>query len=201
MNRQLLLSICIGICIWLLIPSAPFGGAVGKPLPSGGAMVTSPPPLNEEAIVQLMKQHYARLLKEQAGKSAFTAMKPRWKKLVRPDVLSFSTKGALTQIQEAIKDGKHHYTSKKFPDIYVAVSALPTMDTSRGKQLFGGRIDRFMDILMNESGFTSGDFDFAHWIYTREGEQDGIHLQFLPSYRFIKTQGRDVIAIIAEDFK
>ena len=118
---------------------------------------------------------------------------------MRSDILSFSSEAAFDEMRKSLQDGRHHYKSKKFEGIYVAVSALPTIDNSRCRELFGKGYTAFLNVLLNESGFTAGDRDLAHWIYCYDGKQQKIHLTFLPSYELINTQGPQTVTTFAQD--
>lgn len=94
--------------------------------------------------------------------------------LLRPDILSYST---LTMYQEhlkALRDGVHHHNTKRFEEIYIAISIVPS------KSSFSNGYLSFLNDLFNESGISSGGFDFAHWIFCHAGAEQGIHLTLLP---------------------
>jgi len=146
-----------------------------------------------KSFEELLKKHVART------KSHFPTMASHWNKLLLPDILAFSTSAIDEGLRKSIPGGHHHYLGRRFSGIYVAVSAIPTANLSLAKSFFSEGYTRFVDVLLNEAGYTAGDCDLAHWILCFGEEQQIVHLTFLPAFDLLKSQDSNTRAVWAQD--
>lgn len=148
-------------------------------------------------IVGTMKKHVEGLKKSAANLPGYNVTWQRWEKLFSDDILRFTSNSALEEIDNALQDGKHHFRSKAFPDIYVAVSVMPSIDNEKCMNLFPGGYFTVVDGLLKESGWLQSDRDFAHWIYCYEGkDKHKVHLTFIPTK---SLAGKENVWVWAQD--
>jgi len=153
----------------------------------GAKLIEVPPlPIPEAILIKALRNHISNLkndmIKQNIGELAISTMEPHWAKLMRPDVLTFTTSAIKQQLGQSLEDSQHHYKTKKFEDIYICVGTVPFVDHLRVMSLFQGGYLAFLTSIINDSGFASGDFDLAHWIfgYDRKSNLQVVHLTFLP---------------------
>ncbi len=131
-----------------------------------------------------MKKHITDMVKKFSGNRALEFTKLHWEKLLKDEILTFSAESALKTIERTLQDSKHYYTTKKFDDVYVAVSIFPTIDEKKCREILQdeGGYNTLMDTLLNKSNYLNNVCDFAHWVYCYEGkDKHKVHLTFIPS--------------------
>ena len=152
-----------------------------------------------EIIEQSLRQHLSRINSHYATTSGFHAMKTRWDKLLRPDILAFAVSTIDQELRKSLTDHLHHYQARRFGDIYVAVSTIPAVNPSEARAYFDYGYFGFIDLLFNECDYGVGNLDLAHWIFCYDGKQQVVHLTFMPAMKMIKTQGSNTISVLAQD--
>lgn len=152
-----------------------------------------------EIIEQSLRQHLSRMNSQYTTVSGFHAMKTRWEKLLRPDILAFVTSTIDQELRKSLTDYLHHYQARRFGDIYVAVSTIPAVNPSEARTYFECGYFGFIDLLFNECDYGVGNLDLAHWIFCYDGKQQVVHLTFMPAMKMIKTQGSNTISVLAQD--
>jgi len=152
-----------------------------------------------QSMERRLKKRLSLLESECAHLPGLQTMKPRWEKLLVPDVLAFSVSAIGSELQKSMEDGTHHYRGRRFEGVSVCVSTIPTMDPVRARALFQDGYRGFLTVIMNELGFAEGETDLAHWIYMAEGSNWNIDITFMPSRNMVRTQGRESITVVARD--
>jgi hypothetical protein len=134
-----------------------------------------------------MKSQFARV-------QGFSAVEPHWNKLLRPDILTFSTSAIEQEMKRSLQDRKHHHQGQKFEGLYVVVSTIPEVNPAQAMTYFAGGYTAFVDSLLNEPGFDPVNYNLAHWVCCYDGRQTGVHLTFLPAEKVENS-----IIVVAQD--
>lgn len=137
-------------------------------------------------IEQSLRQHLAHAKTASATHNGFHIME---NKLLRPDILTFAVTAVDQEMKKSLSEDLHHYQGRGFGDIYVAVSAIPVENPSQARTYFGCGYFRFLEVLLNECDYGSGEIDLAHWVCC----QGAFHLTFLPGMKLAKTQRSTIL--------
>ena len=113
----------------------------------------------------------------------FSVMGPRWDKLLRNDVLSFTIDAIYQELEKSIKEDKHKYRVQKCYDIFVIVSTVPTIDLSKAPTYFLGGYFAFTDMLLGMLNPDEYEMDLVNWILLYDEKQYMATLAFFPAQK------------------
>ena len=180
----------MGILRWL------FGG---KQKPERAAGDGGPEAEVQRIIERSFAEHLSRMQAQHRGHRAYSFMKPRWDKLLRPEVMAFAVAAADQQMRQSVAEDAHHHQGRHFGDLYVAVSTVPAVDIAQARRYFPGGYFEFMDVLLNEAQFGDGQVDLAHWIFCYDGRRQAMHLTYMPAMGLVHDHGPRTLSVLAQD--
>jgi tetratricopeptide (TPR) repeat protein len=152
----------------------------------------SPSKILEESL----KKHLSNMHNYYSSSGGFNKMKLKWDKLIRPEIMDFSTNTILQEMRNSLINQDHYYQSKNFGDIYMIVSTVPRADPYEAKTYFKNGYFNFLDQHINTSNYGLGNIDLAHWIICCDGKLQNTHLTFLIASN---DQGPGAINVLAQD--
>jgi hypothetical protein len=151
------------------------------------------------SIEHLLRKRLSLLESECARHPGLQSMKPRWARLLAPDVLAFSACAINTGLQKSMENHTHQCEVRRFDGLSVCVSTIPTIDPVRARALFRHGYMAFINVMMHELGFNKGEIDFAHWIYMADGNEWNLDITFMPSRNMVRTQGPNSITTVSSN--
>jgi len=149
-----------------------------------------------EYLEKSLKQHLSNMYRHYSSSKGFNKMKNKWDKLLRPEILEFTTSSIIKNIKDSLLNLKHNVKSQSFGYIYIVVSTLPVINTIKAKTYFSNGYFGFMDSQIQKSNYGIGNIDLAHWIICCDGKEQAIHLTFMVA---TKDQGFGAINVLAQD--
>ena len=107
------------------------------------------------------------------------------KKLLRTDILTFTVKVVVDELQESLKNDQQRSQSRKFSDLCLIISIVPVLDAIQARSYFQGQYLTFVEDRLRDIGGEFGKNNIAHWVLCSDGNKMGVHLTLIPA----ETQG------------
>ncbi len=137
-------------------------------------------PSLQEKAQKLIERHVGRVLDAFGERPHFAPIRAHVEWLLVPDVLDFCLDASVEEMARTQRDARHYWRSRRFDDLLVIVSTIPTVSPDETSQTFDANYLGFLMGQIPPEMAQARQGSVAHWILGSDGHKTTIHLTFLP---------------------